>query len=269
VRRADPDWRAAARRRTFAPAMSTFRDHFSVQAAAYAAFRPTYPDALLDWVAALAPGRDLAWDCATGSGQAARALASRFARVHATDASRAQLAHAVAHPGVSYAVAPAERSGLASASVDLVTVAQALHWFDVDRFYAEVRRVLRPGGALAAWSYGDLRTGDAGLDAHLHRFAHETLAPCWPPERAHVDDGYRTLPFPFREVAPPPFAIEQRWTLAELAGYLRSWSGTLRWQAAHGADPVAPLEAELRALWGDAERRLLWWPIAVRAGHVG
>jgi SAM-dependent methyltransferase len=249
--------------------MATFRDHFSTQAAAYAAFRPRYPDPLFDWAAGLAPGRDLAWDCGTGSGQAAVALADRFARVHATDASAAQLAHAAAHPRVTYAVAPAERSGLADAAVDLVTVAQALHWFDLDPFYAEVRRVLRPGGAIAVWSYGDLRTGDPALDAPLLHFAHVTLGPWWPPERALVDAGYRTIPFPFREVAPPAFALEHRWTLPELAGYLRSWSATLRWQAAHGTDPVAPLEAALRAPWGDPdERRPITWPLAIRAGRV-
>jgi len=249
--------------------MHSFRDHFSARAATYAACRPTYPDALFDWIAGLVTRRDVAWDCGTGSGQAAVALAARFAHVHATDASAAQLAHAVPHARVSYAVAPAERSGLPERSVDLVTVAQALHWFDVDAFYAEVRRVLRPSGAIAVWTYGDVHTGDAALDDRLHRFAHGTLGPWWPPERAHVDAGYRTLPFPFHEVEAPSFVLEHRWTLPELAGYLRSWSATLRWQAAHATDPVAPLEAELRPLWGDPDRpRTVIWPLVVRAGYV-
>lgn len=247
----------------------TFRDHFSAQSADYAAHRPGYPDALLDWVAALAPARDAAWDCGTGSGQAAVALAERFAVVHATDASAAQLAHARPHPRVRYAVAPAEASGLPGASVDLVTVAQALHWFDLDRFWAEARRVLRPGGALAAWTYGDVRTGDPALDRRLHHFTHEAMGPWWPPERALVDSGYRTIAFPFREADAPPVTLDLRWTLAELVGYLRSWSSVARHTAARAADPVAPLERELAALWGDpAEPRRIEWPMAVRAGWV-
>ena len=247
----------------------SFKDYFSDAAAEYATFRPRYPAALFDFVASLAPERRVAWDCATGSGQAAVPLADRFGRVIATDASAEQLAHATPHPRVEYGVALADDSGIERESVDLVTVAQALHWFDVDAFYAEVRRVLRPSGAIAVWTYGDVHTGDAVLDDRLHHFAHGTLGPWWPPERAHVDAGYRTLPFPFHEVEAPSFVLEHRWTLPELAGYLRSWSATLRWQAAHAADPVAPLEAELRPLWGDPDRpRTVIWPLVVRAGYV-
>ena len=245
----------------------TFRDHFSAQSAGYAAHRPGYPDALLDWVAALAPARDAAWDCGTGSGQAAVALAERFAVVHATDASAAQLAHARPHPRVRYAVAPAEASGLPAASVDLVAVAQALHWFDLDRFWVEARRVLRPGGAIAAWTYGNPRLDDPALDRRLARFTEEEMSPWWPPERQLVLAGYRTIAFPFVEAAAPPFTLDLRWTLAELAGYLRSWSAVVRYEAARGADPVAPLERELAPLWGDpVEPRRVEWPVAVRAG---
>jgi SAM-dependent methyltransferase len=245
----------------------TYRDHFSRQAAAYAAYRPDYPDALFAYVAGLAPRHELAWDCATGSGQAALGLAPYFTRVLATDASAAQIAHALPHPRVEYLVAPAEASRLPAGTVDLITVAQALHWFDVDAFYAEARRVLAPGGVLAVWTYGNCVLDDPAVERVVHRYSHETVGPYWPAERRLVDDGYRTIPFPFREVAPPPFVLERVWTLAELTGYLRSWSATARYAAAHGRDPVTEIEPELGAAWGDPDtRRLVRWPLTVRAG---
>jgi SAM-dependent methyltransferase len=245
-----------------------FKDHFSAQAAAYAAYRPEYPPALFEYLAGLVGRRELAWDSGTGSGQAAVAIARHFARVVGTDASAAQLAHAVAHPRVEYRVAHAESSGLPSGSVDLVTVAQALHWFDVDAFYSEARRVLAPGGVLAAWTYGNPALDVAALDARLREFNEETVGDFWPPERRLVVDGYRSLPFPFAEIEPPAFTLEALWTLDELAGYLRSWSATARFVARHGRDPVDALEREMAAFWGPrAERRLVRWPLALRVGR--
>lgn len=247
----------------------SFHDHFSARAAGYARYRPRYPAALTAWVAALAPTRERAWDCATGSGQAAVGLAAHIARVVATDASAAQLAHAARHAGVDYCVARAEDSALATGSVGLVTVAQALHWLDLTAFYAEVRRVLAPGGALAVWSYGDPVLGDAALDHVLQRYARETVGAYWAPERRMVDEGYRGIPFPFREVAAPRFALAQRWTLSQLAGYLRTWSATARYAAALGGDPVVEVEAALGERWGGAAaRRWVRWPVAVRAGYA-
>jgi SAM-dependent methyltransferase len=251
---------------------SAFKDHFSTQAAAYAEFRPEYPPALFDFVASLVDRRDAAWDCGTGSGQAAVALADHFTHVVATDASEAQIAAARTrrpHPRVEYRVVPAEASGLPNASVNVVAVAQSLHWFDLARFYAEVRRVVAPGGALAVWSYGDPVLDDPALDERLQRFNAETVGPYWPPERRLVGEGYLALPFPFAESAAPALTLEQAWTIGELAGYLRSWSATARYAAAHGSDPVTQIEGELAPLWGDqAGRRRVRWPLTVRAGHV-
>lgn len=245
----------------------TFNDHFAPVAASYADFRPTYPAELFAWLATLVPRRELAWDCAAGSGQASVDLAEYFARVVATDASRAQIDAAVPHPRIDYRVAPAEASGLAAASVDLVTVAQALHWFDLAGFYAEVRRVLRPGGVLAVWTYGVLSVEGAEVDALVQSFYHDTVGPYWPPERVHVENGYRTLPFPFEEIAAPPFAMEARWLLPQLLGYFRSWSATGRFIAANGHDPVAVLEERLAPLWREGETRRVTWPLAQRVGR--
>jgi ubiquinone/menaquinone biosynthesis C-methylase UbiE len=247
----------------------TFQDHFSDAAAGYAIFRPRYPDALFAFLAAAVGRHDLAWDCATGSGQAALGLAPHFSRVIATDASPAQIAHATPHPAVEYRVAPAERSGLAAGSVDLVTVAQALHWLDRSAFYAETRRVLAPGGVVAAWCYVLVRIAPA-VDRVMDRFYHNTVGPCWPPERRIADERYRTIEFPFAELPAPEFTIEQALTLDELAGYVRTWSGTRRYAERNGVDPVDNLVAQLREPWGDpGARRVARWPVYLRAGRVG
>ena len=248
----------------------TFKDHFSSVAADYAAFRPTQPAELLEWIVGLAPARRVAWDCGTGNGQVAVDLAGAFDRVIATDASAAQIEHAVAAPRVEYRVAPAEGSGLADGSVDLITAAQAIHWFDIDAFHREARRVLVPGGAIAVWTYQTPTIETPGLADLFVRFARETVGPYWPPERRLIDEGYRTIPFPFAEVTVPPFALRVEWTLAQLAGYLRTWSATARYVKARGEDPVAAFERDAQALLGDADGRVtVRWPYAVRAGHRG
>jgi len=243
-------------------------DYFSAQAATYAAFRPTYPRELFAFVAECAPRRNLVWDCATGSGQAALALADDFARVIATDSSAKQLAHAPPHERIEYRVAPAEDSGLPDACADAITVAQALHWFDLGRFYAEARRVLAPQGVLVIWSYNEAVLDDSSLDAELQRYNATTVGPYWPPERQIVRDGYRTVPFPFDRIEAPPFTLTREWTLAELSGYLRSWSATARYISEHGTDPVVEFELSAAARWGDPTRpRRVSWPLVVLAGR--
>lgn len=248
--------------------MSHFTDHFAPVAANYAQFRPTYPAELFTWLVPICPAQDVAWDCATGSGQAALALTAHFAKVIATDASSAQLVTATAHPRIEYRVALAEDSGLPSSSVDLITVAQALHWFDLNRFYAEARRVLKPGGILAVWTYGMFNIeGNDSVNTLVQNFYHHTVGSYWPPERLQVENGYRDLAFPFTAISAPPFEIKTHWTLAQLSGYLRSWSATGRYREDRGIDPVIQLENQLLSLWDNNIKRQIIWPLALRVGN--
>lgn len=245
----------------------SFKDHFSGHAAAYAQARPTYPAALFDWLAAQCARLELAWDAGCGNGQASLELASRFARVHATDPSATQIAAAPSHPRVDWRVEPAEACSLPDASADLVTVAQAYHWFDADRFCAEATRVLRPGGAIAVWTYAATSV-DAAVDAVFARLYDDTLGAYWPAERRHVENGYRDLPFPFEPLAPPAFAMTLDWTLAQYLAYLASWSASQRHLAATGRDAVAEAAPAFAAAWGDPDsRRSVRWPLSMRAGR--
>ena len=243
-------------------------DHFGKVAGTYADHRPAYPAALFDWLANQCSGHALAWDCGAGSGQASVALAQHFNQVLATDMSDAQLAHALRHPQVNYRVALAHDSGLPDASADLVTVAQALHWFDLDAFYQEVRRVLKPGGLIAAWSYGVIALEGDTVNQILQHFYHQIIGPYWPAERHHVETGYRELPFPFERLHTPDFAMEVHWTLPHLLGYLRSWSACARYRDAHGIDPVDALSSQLQAHWDkDSETRRISWPLSLLTGR--
>ena len=244
----------------------TFKDHFSGHAAEYAQFRPRYPDALFRDLASLRPDRERAWDCATGNGQAAVALAEQFDRVVATDASAQQIESAQPHERVVYKVGPAESSGLDDDSIDLVTVAQALHWFDIPAFFAEAARVLKPRGIIAVWAY-NLLSVSPEIDVLVSEFYHETTGPFWPPERAIVESGYRDVFFPFDEITPPHFEMEAVWTSHQLLGYLRTWSATQKFIAARGFDPVASLGEQLRMRWDD-EGRVVRWPLSLRIGRM-
>ncbi len=241
-----------------------FKDHFSRQAADYAAFRPAYPGALYDWLAVQAPATRLAWDAGCGSGQASIGLAGRFAHVEASDPSADQIARATAHPGVRYHVAAETLPALADRSVDLLTVAQAWLWFDRAAYLAEARRVAAPGAVLAVWTYNLHRVTDA-VDAIVDALYAE-LDPWWPPERRHVEDGYSQLAPPGDEVPAPALAMTAVWDLDHLLGYLASWSAVAACRADTGCDPLAGYEPQLRSAWGEAgARRPVSWPLTVRA----
>lgn len=245
-----------------------FKDYFGGNSPDYARFRPTYPAALYTYMTGLAPGRELAWDCATGSGQAALGLASYFARVVATDASDRQIAAATPHPRIEYRVTPAETSLLVPASVDIVTVAQALHWLDLDAFYAEVRRVLKPNAVIAVWCYSLMRVAPK-VDAVVDRYYRDIVGPYWPPERAYVDAHYRTLAFPFAEIAAPPFRMETRWTFEDFVGYIDTWSATQQYRRVRGDNPLEQVREPLVWAWGpDHPARTIVWPLHLRIAKV-
>jgi len=244
----------------------TFSDHFSRQARAYSLYRPHYPVELIEYLSTLTPEHELAWDCATGNGQVARSLAQYFRCVKATDGSAEQIAHAVSHPGVEYSVGTAEQPEISSGSVDLITIAQALHWFDLESFYAQVRRILKPSGLVAAWCYG-LCFVDERIDSVVRRLYEEVLGDFWPEGRLLVENLYSDIDFPFAAIAAPEFVMRAVWSCAEFVGYLSSWSAAQRYQEHDGTDPLALVEAELKADWGEGDRTVTW-PLGLRLGRV-
>ena len=248
--------------------MSTdFKDHFSSQSPQYQRFRPSYPPALYRWLAGLTPGHSLAWDCATGNGQVARALVHNYAHVVATDASANQIAQCIAQDGIDYRVAHAEASPFDDHSVDLITVAQALHWFDLPAFYAEAARVLKPRGVLAVWSYQMLSIAPA-IDEIVDDYYHNVVGPYWPPERRLVEQGYAPMPAPFHEIDTPDFAMAGEWQLEALLGYLGTWSASVYYTKAHQQDPLAHIRDALARAWGDPMQvRQVQWPLRLRVGH--
>lgn len=243
-----------------------FADHFSGHASQYAAFRPHYPAALYDWLSTTAPGTQLAWDVGTGNGQVAHGLVTRFARVVATDPSAQQLSHATPHARIKYLQTTYD-SQLADHSVQLVSVGQALHWFDLPAFFNECRRVLQPDGIVAAFAYAHSRVTPA-IDALVRHYHDVTLNGYWAPEHHLIHAGYRTLTMPIVELTPPSFELCEQWTLAQYVGFLRTWSSAQKLIAAGGEARVLAFEAELAAAWGRETARPVIWPLVLRAGPL-
>ena len=243
-----------------------FKDHFSARSDSYAQYRPTYPPDLFQFLASVVEGHSVAWDCATGSGQAALALADYFKEVIASDASESQIAAAIPHPRVNYRVARAEQSGLADNCVDLLTVGQAFHWFDEAAFFSEAQRVLTPSGVLAIWCY-ELCHVATECDAIVDTLYREIVGEYWPPERVTIDQGYSRVTLPGEAVAVPTFDMLLDWEVSDMLGYLRTWSASKRFEVEKGSDPVALIEVQLAAAWGDRARRVTW-PLHIKASRA-
>ncbi|MBC7891740.1 MAG: class I SAM-dependent methyltransferase [Sphingobacteriaceae bacterium] len=243
------------------------KDLFSRQSDQYAKYRPTYPAELYEFILSHVPGREAAWDCATGNGQVAGELARHFQKVAATDISEKQLAEALPNENIDYQVASAETSLQADYSFDLITVGQALHWFDFEAFYAEVRRVTKPGGVLAVWGY-ELLNIDPEVDALILNFYQNVVGIYWAYERRYVQERYATVPFPFREIPAPEFPMVKYWTLGDLAGYFDTWSSVDKFRQQHGYSPVGELAESLRPFWPAGERKAVTFPIFMRIGIV-
>lgn len=245
---------------------SGFKDHFSGHAAAYADARPRYPDELFSWLATLTASHDAAWDCGTGNGQAALGLAARYKHVIATDPSKEQIGNAFRHERISYRVTVAESSGIKPQSIDLVTVAQAVHWFDRPAFYKQANQVLKSGGAIAVWCYG-LCSITPEVDAAVQSFYNDAIGAYWPPERVLIDEGYRTIEFPFEDIPTPAFSMSQHWNLQQFLAYLDTWSAVQRFIEQNGWDPVKDLGNKLNEIWGSSmDKRRVIWPLHLRAG---
>jgi ubiquinone/menaquinone biosynthesis C-methylase UbiE len=241
---------------------------FATEAAEYAHLRPTYPDDLFAFLATVVPSRVVAWDCATGNGQAATHLTRHFGRVIATDESAEMIAQAPRDPKIIYRVAEAEDSGIEDHVVDLVTVAAAIHWFDLDRFYAEVRRVVKPAGAIAAWTYYT-PVFDSAIDTIIQHLVHDVLGAYWDERLHYVVDEFHDLPFPFEPIEAPPFQTDMKWDMQDLLAYFETWSSSVKYREANHASPTRLIEGDLARAWGDPQqKRDLHFPLYMRLGRV-
>ncbi|MFN3839876.1 MAG: class I SAM-dependent methyltransferase [Cyclobacteriaceae bacterium] len=237
------------------------KDYFSRQAKRYAAFRPTYPDELYRFIFGHLKSFDTAWDCATGNGQVARVLAAQFDTVYATDISKQQLDEATPAKNISYSMQPAERTNFPDKSFDLITVGQALHWFDIPAFYKEAIRTAKPGAWLAVWGYTNC-TINPIIDLPFLKFYHETVGPYWDTARKLVEDRYQSIHFPFEEVQSPSFAITLQWTAEEFAGYLSTWSAIQRFINVKGYDPIPAFMETIRPQWEN--KKAVRFPVFIR-----
>ncbi|WP_410222454.1 class I SAM-dependent methyltransferase [Pedobacter sp.] len=248
--------------------MVNFKDNFSKQADIYRQYRPSYPEELFSYLQSLTPEHDLAWDCGTGNGQSAIGLAKYFEQVYASDPSENQINNATLHDRIIYKVERAEHNKLNNHSVDLITVAQAIHWFDFDKFYKEAKRVLKPKGIIAVWTYGLTSITDE-IDKITQHFHDHVVGDFWMPENKLVEQEYKTIPFPFKERSTPPFTIKSTLNLDDLLGYFRSWSATQKYMEKCHKNPLEQLKKELLPLWGDENsKREVTRKLILRVGQT-
>jgi ubiquinone/menaquinone biosynthesis C-methylase UbiE len=243
------------------------KDLFSGHANLYATFRPTYPEELYQFIFQFLNAKSVAWDCGTGNGQVAKRIAEGFEQVYASDLSESQIRHAVEIPNVTYYVCPAETTPFNDESFDLITVGQALHWFNVEKFYEEVRRVAKPGALLAIWGYGNITINET-LDPVIQHLYSAVVGKYWDEARRHVETGYKHIPFPFEEIPSPAFYIKQDWTLQHLVGYLESWSATQRYIKEIKENPVPAVQQVLEKNWGEEQALAVRFPVFLRLAKV-
>ncbi|MBL7815501.1 MAG: class I SAM-dependent methyltransferase [Saprospiraceae bacterium] len=244
------------------------KDLFSKQAITYAQFRPNYPSELFDFVLQNTGNKQVAWDCATGNGQAAKVLAPHFEKVYATDMSQKQLDNAVKADNIFYSVGKAEKTDFTEGVFDLITVAQAIHWFDFEQFYTEVQRVAKPNATLAIWGYGTLCFQDEQVDELVQNFYWNIVGTYWDAERRHIDALYETIPFPFESIETPKFSMNFNWNRNELEGYLNSWSSVQNFIKANDYNPIPNLMLDLQDIWDEFEQKALSFPIFMKIGKV-
>jgi SAM-dependent methyltransferase len=242
------------------------KDLFSQHSKEYATFRPTYPKELFDFIFSHVVNFDLACDCATGNGQAAKGLATRFRHVRATDISAKQIENAVRQDNIFYSVGQAEKTSFADNSFDLITVAQAIHWIDFNLFYPEVARIAKPDAVLAVWGYS-LLSIDPTIDSILSDFYIRVVGPYWDKERKFIDEKYQTIPFPFEEVKSPTFTFSVEWTIEELQGYLGTWSAVQKFIKVNQLNPVDKLIDSIGPHWTE-NKKSIHFPLFLRMGII-
>jgi Methyltransferase domain len=243
------------------------KDNFSNQSSLYAQYRPGYPPELFKYITGFVKQKNTAWDCGTGNGQSAVALSKYFKKVIATDISNKQIENAEKATNIFYSVQPAEVTGIESGSVDLVTVAQAIHWFNFDEFYAEVKRVAAQNAFIAVWAYS-LSKIDEPIDKLINDYHFNFLGSYWDAERKYVDDEYKNIPFPFEKIKTPDFFIETNWSLAELEGYLNTWSALQKYIKTNATNPVPNLVNSIKPYWGSSEKRKIIFPVHLLLGAI-
>ncbi|MES1214784.1 MAG: class I SAM-dependent methyltransferase [Bacteroidota bacterium] len=243
------------------------KDNFSRQSDLYSKFRPVYPQELYDFIIGNLKERKVAWDCGTGNGQAAQELSKYFEQVFATDISQKQIDNAYKAGNIIYSVQPAEKTNFADNSFDLISVSQALHWFQFDEFYSEVKRVARPGAWIAVWMYGLLNISPEIDEIVCVQFYKNTLGIYWDYERKFVDENYSTIPFPFREIQTPLFEIHYKWTLQELEGYLNTWSALQKFIAINQFNPVDVIIQKIKPIVRNEKMNVVF-PLHLRMGQI-
>lgn len=243
------------------------KDNFSSHSDQYARYRPAYPPEFFDFLNSLLPVKEMAWDCGTGNGQVAHELAKTFDRVFATDISRSQIDNAVQADNIQYSIQPAEQTNFENNSFDLIVIAQAIHWFEFKKFYAEVRRTAREHAVICVVGYGLIKISEQ-IDLIIANFYENVVGKYWDAERKYIDEAYRTIPFPFSEIQTPSFVNAQEWTLEHLIGFLNTWSAVKHFINQEGYNPVEQVRAEIAELWEREAIKTVHFPIIQRIGRV-
>jgi len=244
------------------------KDNFSSQSDQYAKYRPTYPSDLFAYLNTIVPNKHNAWDCGTGNGQVAIELAKTFDNVFATDISQAQIDNAAQASNIFYSVQPAEKTSFESHFFDLIIVAQAIHWFDFEQFYKEVRRTAKESAFLCVIGYGRVEVSES-IDQLITGFYDDVIGQYWDKERKYIDEHYQTIPFPFTEIHTPSFVNTQHWTLEHLIGYLNTWSAVKHFIKQNGYNPVSKLQLDIEQFWGKGQTKLVQFPLLLRIGQIG
>ncbi len=246
--------------------MKKIIDNFSGQAKTYAKYRPVYPKELYHYILALVDNKNRAWDCGTGNGQVANILANHFTAVNASDISENQLKNALPRKNIHYTNQRAEKTNFSDQYFDLITIGQAIHWFDFKAFYKEVRRVAKQESLIAVFGYGLLRI--EGINQELDHFYYNIIGPYWNKERRYIDEAYQTIPFPFREISTEKdFHIKDNWQIEDLEGYLNSWSSVQRFIQQEEYNPVSPFIQQLQKTWKNGQK-WVQFPIILRVGVI-